>query len=300
MDFYKNICPNAEKLVHDFVIEHIKDASIAAALLRLHFHDCFVRGCDASLLLESTLDSGKKTEKNAPLSLTLRQFDFVDEVKRLLEDKCPGVVSCADILALVARDAVGAIGGPTWDVPTGRKDGLVSNGTETLTQLPFPTDNLTTLQDKFKQKGLNMQDLVVLSGSHTIGTSHCTSFAARLYNFTGKGGPDPTMDPAYVDNLKTKKCKSISSTNRVEMDPGSSEKFDRNYYANVLMGRGLFSSDAALLTNDKSRSIINKIIEGRSVNFYEEFAKSMVKMGNIEVKTGNDGEVRKICTQVNT
>lgn len=44
MNFYANTCPNAEKIVQDFVSNHISNApSLAAALIRMHFHDCFVR-----------------------------------------------------------------------------------------------------------------------------------------------------------------------------------------------------------------------------------------------------------------
>jgi peroxidase len=63
------------------------------------------QGCDASLLLNTT-SSGNQTEKLATPNVTLRGFDFIDRVKSLLEAACPGVVSCADVIALVARDAV--------------------------------------------------------------------------------------------------------------------------------------------------------------------------------------------------
>ncbi|KAL9689341.1 hypothetical protein QQ045_009725 [Rhodiola kirilowii] len=70
----------------------------------MHFHDCFVRGCDASVLLNGT--SGNQAERDATPNLTLRGFAFIDSVKSLLEAACPGVVSCADVITLVARDAI--------------------------------------------------------------------------------------------------------------------------------------------------------------------------------------------------
>ena len=65
------------------------------------------QGCDASVLINST--STNKAEKAGVPNRTLRGFDFIDRIKSLLEAECPGVVSCADIIALTARDAVGVI-----------------------------------------------------------------------------------------------------------------------------------------------------------------------------------------------
>jgi peroxidase len=56
------------------------------------------------VLLSSTKNN--QAEKDAIPNKTLRGFNVIDAVKSALEKKCPGVVSCADILALVARDAV--------------------------------------------------------------------------------------------------------------------------------------------------------------------------------------------------
>ncbi|KAL9273738.1 Peroxidase 64-like protein, partial [Drosera capensis] len=61
-------------------------------------------GCDASVLLDSV--GGNNAEKQGRPNLTLRAFDAIDDAKKELEFLCPGVVSCADILALAARDAV--------------------------------------------------------------------------------------------------------------------------------------------------------------------------------------------------
>ncbi|KAK4354095.1 hypothetical protein RND71_026289 [Anisodus tanguticus] len=302
-NFYAKSCPKAEKIILDYVKKHIPNApSLPAALIRMHFHDCFVRGCDASVLLNFTSSTGNQTEKVGIPNLTLRGFSFIDNVKKVIEAECPGVVSCADIVALVARDSVMITGGPFWNVPTGRRDGRISNASETLSDIPAPTSNLSTLQTDFSKKGLDLKDLVLLSGAHTIGVSHCSSFSTRLYNFTGTfGTQDPSLDSEYAANLKAKKCKSINdNTTIVEMDPGSFRTFDLSYYKLLLKRRGLFQSDAALTTSTATKSYINQLVEGSLKEFYAEFAQSMEKMGRIEVKTGTAGEIRKHCAVVNS
>ncbi|XP_024029983.1 peroxidase 3-like [Morus notabilis] len=298
--FYSNSCPKAEKIVKDYVKQHIHNApSVAAAVLRMHFHDCFVRGCDASVLLNST--SNNTAEKEAPPNQTVRGFGFIDAIKSLVEAKCPGVVSCADILALAARDAIVETGGPFWRVPTGRRDGTVSIRSEAANNIPAPTSNFSTLQTLFGNQGLDLKELVLLAGAHTIGVSHCSSFSTRLYNFTGVGDQDPALDSEYAANLKAKKCKSLSDNKTiVEMDPGSRKTFDLSYYTLLLKRRGLFQSDSALTTNSVTKSYIKQLLQGSLSNYFSEFAKAMEKMGRTKVKTGSDGEIRKQCAVVNS
>ncbi|CAM8934875.1 unnamed protein product [Rhodiola kirilowii] len=300
LNFYAQSCPNAEKIVLNYVKEHIPNApSLAAAFIRMHFHDCFVRGCDASVLLNAT--SGNQAERDAAPNLTLRGFAFIDSVKSLLEAACPGIVSCADILTLVARDSIVATGGPSWSVPTGRRDGTVSNASEALNNIPAPTSNFTTLQTLFGNQGLNVTDLVLLSGAHTIGIGHCNQFTNRLYNFTGVGDQDPALDSEYAANLKSKKCKTLNdNVTFVEMDPGSFRTFDLSYYKLLLKRRGLFQSDAALTTNSNAANLINQILQGSVQSFFAEFARSMEKMGRVGVKTGSTGQIRKVCGKVNS
>lgn len=66
----------------------------------------YVQGCDGSVLLDS---STKQAEKDFASNLSLRGFQIIDRVKSALEKACPGVVSCADILAIVARDAAATV-----------------------------------------------------------------------------------------------------------------------------------------------------------------------------------------------
>ncbi|XP_057836534.2 peroxidase 3 [Cryptomeria japonica] len=300
LGFYTTTCPKAEGIVLDVAKNHISLApELAASLIRMHFHDCFVRGCDGSVLLNS---SNGNAEKDAIPNQTLRGFSLIDKAKAAIEKQCPGVVSCADILALIARDAhLVAHGGPEWNVPTGRRDGRISNSSEALANIPFPTFNFSQLSASFASKGLNNKDLVLLSGAHTIGIAHCgPPFSNRLYNFSGKGDSDPSMDKNYVANLKKNKCKTPSdNTTIIEMDPGSFRTFDLSYYQRVKQRRGLFQSDAALLTDSASKSYIeNQLLKSKN-EFFTEFAKSMEKMGQIGVLTGSAGEIRRQCSLVN-
>ncbi|XP_031501807.1 peroxidase 3-like [Nymphaea colorata] len=297
--FYDDVCPQAESIIQEFVKEHIPNApSLAAALLRMQFHDCFVMGCDASLLLNSTKNN--TSEKDSSPNMSVRGFGFIDAVKSKLEEACPGAVSCADIIALVARDAIVAIGGPYWKVPTGRRDGTVSLASAALANVPAPTLNFTSLKAKFANKSLDVKDLVVLSGAHTIGITHCSFVSKRLYNFTGKGDQDPDLDSLYAANLKEYKCKTPADNSTIlEMDPGSFRTFDTHYYTNVVKRRGLFTSDSSLLTDSTSKAYIDGMLDG-SIDFLKEFGLSMEKMGRIEVKTGTEGEVRKVCSLVNS
>ncbi|KAL0735856.1 hypothetical protein Bca4012_012066 [Brassica carinata] len=294
--FYDNTCRKAERIVKKSVLDAVKkDSTIGAPLLRMFFHDCFVRGCEGSVLLEL---KNKKDEKNAAPNLSLRGFEIIDSVKAALEKECPGVVSCSDVLALVARDAVVALSGPYWGVETGRRDGRVTNINEARANLPSPFDNITSLISQFRSKGLDKKDLVVLSGGHTVGNGHCPLITNRLYNFTGKGDSDPNLDTEYAANLR-RRCKPTDTTTALEMDPGSFKTFDKSYFKLVSQRRGFFQSDAALLDNQETKSYVFEQTKSYGSTFFKDFGVSMVKMGRIGVLTGRAGEVRKKCRMVN-
>ncbi|XP_038888655.1 peroxidase N1-like [Benincasa hispida] len=297
--FYRATCPEVETIVRSTVQSHFQmDPSIAPGLLRMHSHDCFVRGCDASVLL-----AGPNTERTAVPNRTLKGFEVIEDAKSQLEDLCPGVVSCADILAIAARDSVVLTGGLGWEVPTGRRDGRVSLVSEV--KLPGFSDSIEVQKEKFMSMGLNTHDLVTLAGAHTIGTASCRFFSYRLYNFTTvtKSGADPALNPSLVGRLRALCPQDGDGSNRVELDIGSPEIFDLSFYKNLRDGRGILESDQMLWNDDSTRPIVRHYLGMRILrrvsSFRVEFGRSMVKMSNAQVKTGLLGEIRRVCSEVN-
>ncbi|KAL5099091.1 hypothetical protein RYX36_003418 [Vicia faba] len=103
-EYYKEKCPLAEEIVrHNMEVAIYKDPRLAASLLRLHFHDCFVMR-----------------------------------------------------------------GGLRWEVWLGRKDSLESSFSGANLFIPAPNSSLQTLINNFKQQGLDIEDLVVLSGNFVV------------------------------------------------------------------------------------------------------------------------------------
>lgn len=137
----------------------------------------------------------------------------------------------------------------------------------------------------------------LIKGAHTIGVSHCGAFSRRLFNFTGKGDADPSLDPSYVEFLKKQCPNPANPATVVGMDPNSTLTFDTHYFAAVNKKQGLFQSDAALLTDTTAARIVRKFETPKE--FFRQFEKSMIKMGGIEVLLGDAGEIRKDCRFIN-
>jgi len=289
--YYDTSCPLAEAIVKFAVATyHVKDPFFAAGILRMHFHDCWVRGCDASVLLV-----GPDSEQTAPANNnSLRGFPVIQLAKIALEIFCPRTVSCADILAFAARDSVVISGGPYWDVPAGRFDGRVSNATD-ANILPAPFFNVTQLTENFASKGFNQTEMVTLSGAHTIGQAHCGTFSNRLYPTV-----DPTLNPSLATKLKSECPQSGADPNfRQDLDIVSPLYFDNQYYKNLADFNGLLTSDEALYTDNSTTQGTTKKFAHNTLEWQAAFVAAIIKMGNLPNVTV--GEIREdpLCQVVN-
>ncbi|KAL1204068.1 Peroxidase 69 [Cardamine amara subsp. amara] len=293
--FYGNRCRNVESIVRSVVQSHFRsNPANAPGILRMHFHDCFVSGCDGSILL-----AGNTSERTAIPNRSLRGFEAIDDAKTRLETACPNTVSCADILTLAARDAVVWTGGQGWSVPLGRLDGRRSQASDV--NLPGPSDPVTKQKQDFAAKNLNTIDLVTLVGGHTIGTAGCGLVRGRFFNFNGTGQPDPSIDPSFVPIVQARCPQNGDATTRVDLDTGSAGDFDTSFLRNVRSSRVVLQSDLFLWGDTETRAIIERLLGLRRpiLRFGPEFGKSMTKMSLIDVKTGTDGEIRRVCSAIN-
>ncbi|RZB69924.1 cationic peroxidase 1-like [Glycine soja] len=288
---YESTCPQALSIIRTAVIGAVaKDHRMGASLLRLHFHDCFVNGCDASVLLDNT--STFTGEKSAAANVnSLRGFEVIDDIKTKVEAACPGVVSCADILAIAARDSVVALGGPSWNVGLGRRDSTTASKDSATTDIPSPLMDLSALISSFSKKGFNTKEMVALSGAHTTGQARCQLFRGRVYN-------ESSIESNFAASLKSNCPSTGGDSNLSPLDVTTSVLFDTAYFKNLINKKGLLHSDQQLFSGGSTDSQVTAYSNDPSA-FYADFASAMVKMGNLSPLTGKSGQIRTNCRKVN-
>nr|XP_025888378.1 putative L-ascorbate peroxidase 6 isoform X13 [Solanum lycopersicum] len=144
-------------------IRKVLSKSKAAGVLRLVFHDAGTfeidektGGMNGSIVYELDRPENKGLKKSLKiLDKAKSQIDLVQSV------------SWADIIALAGAEAVSLCGGPSIPIQLGRIDSMVQDPEG---KLPEESLDAISLKQCFERKGFSTQELVALSGAHTLGS----------------------------------------------------------------------------------------------------------------------------------
>ncbi|CAM0958209.1 unnamed protein product [Alopecurus aequalis] len=287
---------------------------VGAALIRLVFHDCWVHGCDGSVLLDRK-PYGSKVEKDAKNNIGLAGFDVIDNIKSQLGS--PENVSCADLVVLAAREATFVLsrGKIDYAVRTGRMDGVVSSADDADAILPPSTFDVTQLKDNFAKKGFNPAELAALSGAHAVGVAHLSSFQDRLDNATAtpistdyqtalRKDVESKKTPTVQDPIEPNNIRDMDGTFRnaagydtTGVDIAAKGVLDNSYYHANLQNRQLFRSDWELRTDDVSGDAM-ATFEANATEWYKQFGSAMIKLSELPA-VGSRFEIRKNCRVIN-
>ncbi|EOA18535.1 hypothetical protein CARUB_v10007089mg [Capsella rubella] len=212
----------------------------AAGVLRLVFHDAGTfelednsGGINGSIAYE--LERPENTGLKKSLKVLAKAKIKVDEIQP---------VSWADMISVAGSEAVSICGGPIIPVLLGRLD---STQPDPEGKLPPETLSASGLKECFKRKGFSTQELVALSGAHTIGS---------------KGFGDPTVfDNAYYKILLEKPWTSASKMTSMVGLP----------------------SDHALVDDDECLRWVKRYAEDQD-KFFEDFTNAYKKLVNSGAK----------------
>lgn len=181
-------------------------------------------------------------------------------------------------------------GGPDFVVPLGRRDSLNFNFEET-NNLPLPYNITSVTLNSFESKNFDVTDVVALMGAHTIGRAHCHTFFNRLSPL------DPNMDKTLAKILNST-CPSTYSRNTTNLDFRTPKVFDNKYYINLINHQGLFTSDQDLFIDKRTKGLVEVFALNQTL-FFEKFVNGFIRMSQLDVLTGDQGEIRAKCNVIN-
>ncbi|XP_020251930.1 peroxidase 29-like [Asparagus officinalis] len=295
-DYYKYSCPGLEAIVKDSLLPiFFTDPRSPAGFLRLLFHDCQVQGCDASILLETDYNKGITSELLSSRNFGIRNIDSIAKIKSIVEEFCPGQVSCADIIALAAREAVAYSGGPKIVIPLGRKDSTMGSNLRADDELPSASTGVDDAVRIFMGREMSIEETVALLGAHTLGVGHCISIAHRLYN--SNVNHRERIDSVFEAYLRLNCPTEVPITNYTFIVSDlTSLIFDNQYYRDVMSGRGLFSIDSDMSMDPRTVPIVRRFAEDQAY-FFQVFSSAFVKLSSAVNPEG--GEIRRECRRIN-
>ncbi|KAG5002960.1 hypothetical protein AAZX31_10G048600 [Glycine max] len=295
LNYYSKSCPKAEEIIKEQVTQlYNKHGNTAVSWVRNLFHDCVVKSCDASLLLATVSDV--VSEQASDRSFGMRNFKYVNTIKAAVEKECPLTVSCADIVALSARDGIALLGGPSIEMKTGRKDSKESYATEVEALIPNHNDSMSSVLSRFQAIGIDVEATVALLGAHSVGRVHCKNLVHRLYPTV-----DSTLNPAHAEYLK-RRCPTPNPDPKAVLYSRNDLKtpmiIDNNYYKNILQHKGLLIVDEELATDPITAPYVQKMANDNDY-FNQQFSRAILLLSETNPLTGDEGEIRKDCRYLN-
>lgn len=257
------------------------------------------------------MPSGDNVEKSSKNNgELLKGAEYIDDIKAKLEEKCPETVSCADIISFAAMEAMALAGVPRRPLVGGRRDGTVSlaSNVDIEQNLPLPEWNMDQVIELFGKKGFNLEDIVVLSGAHSVGVAHCNVFSDRLYAYTagvagGANGADPALSQQVVNELQ-KVCKRPGTpearANPIVSFDETPAVLDNLVYKNLVQQKkALLATDQHMLNDPRTAPFVHQMAQDMAL-FQNKFADVMVRLSSLDVLLGKKrGEVRKTCRSTN-
>ncbi|XP_042506242.1 peroxidase 21 [Macadamia integrifolia] len=296
LNYYNESCPRAEEIIKEQVTNlYNKHGNTAISWVRNIFHDCIVKSCDASLLLNTK--NGIVSEKSSSRSFGMRNFKYIDTIKAALESECPLTVSCADIVALTARDGVAMLGGPHIEMKTGRRDSTESYVADLLDFIPNHNDSISLVLSRFNSTGIDVEGTVSLLGAHSVGRVHCVNLVGRLYPDI-----DPTIDAIHGKYLR-RRCPSPDpdpkAVQYARNDLETPMILDNMYFKNVLAHKGLLLVDQQLVSDPRTAPFVEKMASDNDY-FLQQFSRALLLLSQNNPLTGDQGEIRKDCRYVNS
>ncbi|XP_075105989.1 putative Peroxidase 48 isoform X1 [Nicotiana tabacum] len=267
-----------------------------------------------SMIVSSGNENGT-VEREAIPNRTLKGFDIIDMIKDEIEEECPRIVSCSDILVLATRDGIVLAGGLYYPVLMGRRDSKESFFDETMAEIPRPNGNITETLRLFSLRGFDERETVALLGGHNIGKIGCEFIQLRFSNFMGTAIPsgflEELMQKCPDDNSTITKMfnehtarglseSAMSYSQGLSALSSFGTSFDNHYYKTLMRGRGLLFADQQLMANEKTAAVVMDYALDEGTKFRTEFAHAMDKLSNIGVLTGFQEEVRHSCSHLNS
>lgn len=141
-------------------------------------------------------------------------------------------------------------------------------------------------------------DHILGAACHTVGVSHCSRFANRIFNFSASNPVDPTLNPQYATQLQQECPINVDPQIVIDLDPTTPTIFDNVYFQNLQNGMGLLTSDQSLFTDSRSRPTVDTWASNSQL-FDDSFVEAMTKLGRVNIKNASDGNIRFDCGTFN-